>query len=100
MLELLDEISALFADNPFREVRVTAHVDTGKPQDADLLKQLAQQVGNNVHSLSTCLSYLAFSFPRSDNMAIISVSRTVQQSIYQGQIKALHMASQQVRVMD
>jgi uncharacterized repeat protein (TIGR01451 family) len=32
--------SALFAKNPFEEVRLTAHVDTGKPADRDLMKQL------------------------------------------------------------
>ncbi|MCX5797375.1 MAG: prepilin-type N-terminal cleavage/methylation domain-containing protein [Elusimicrobia bacterium] len=62
--------------------------------------RLMQKVGSNIHMLTSCLTYMAFSFPRSDNMGIISVSMTVQQTIYQGQIKALHMASQQVRVMD
>ena len=62
--------------------------------------RLMQQVGNNVHTLTTSLTYMAFSFPRSDNMSIVSVSMTLQQTIYQGQTKALHMASQQVRVMD
>jgi uncharacterized repeat protein (TIGR01451 family) len=32
--------SSLFAGNPFDDMRVTAHVDTGKERDADLLKQL------------------------------------------------------------
>ena len=62
--------------------------------------KLMQQVGSNVHTFTTSLTYMAFSFPRSDNMSIVSVSMTLQQTIYQGQIKALHMASQQVRVMD
>lgn len=61
---------------------------------------LIQKVGTNVNTLTTHLVYLAFSFPQSDNMGIISVSLTLQQSIYQGQVKALHMASQQVMVMD
>ena len=33
-------------------------------------------------------------------MGLLSVSMTLQQGIYQGQTKALHMASQQVRIMD
>lgn len=32
--------AALFAANPFREVRLSAHLDTGKAADADLVKQL------------------------------------------------------------
>ena len=62
--------------------------------------KLIQQVGTNVQTLSTSLVYMAFSFPRSDNMGIVSVSMTLQENIYQGQTKALHLASQQVRVMD
>jgi len=30
----------LFKGNPFEQIKVTAHVDTGKEEDADLLKQL------------------------------------------------------------
>ena len=33
-------------------------------------------------------------------MDIISVSMTLQESIYEGKVKALHMASEKVRVMD
>ena len=62
--------------------------------------KLMQQVGTNIHTLTTSLVYMAFSFPRSDDMTILSVSMTLQETIYQGQLKALHMASEQVRIMD
>lgn len=61
---------------------------------------LEQVVGTNVRQLSNSLKYLAFTFPRSDEMTIISVSMTLQTSIYQGRVKALHMASEKVQVMN
>lgn len=51
-------------------------------------------------TLSTHLSYVGFSFPRSDDMTIVSVSMTLQENIYQGRQKALHMASEKVQVMN
>jgi prepilin-type N-terminal cleavage/methylation domain-containing protein len=56
--------------------------------------------GNNVSILTKELTYLAFSFPESDDMTILSVSMTLQQQIYGGSFKALHMASEQVQVMN
>ena len=50
--------------------------------------------------LSKNLRYLAFTFPRSDDMSILSVSMTLETSIAQGKKKALHMASEKVQVMN
>ena len=50
--------------------------------------------------LSKNLRYLAFTFPRSDQLTILSVAVTLQEAIYQGQTKALHMASENVQVMN
>lgn len=61
---------------------------------------LEQVTGTKVRVLSKNLKYLAFTFPRSDDMGIISVSITLQASIYQGRVKALHMASEKVQVMN
>ncbi len=61
---------------------------------------LEQIVGNKTRILSKNLRYVAFTFPRSDNMGIVSVSMTLQQTIYQGRTKALHMASEKVQVMN
>ena len=61
---------------------------------------LIMATGNQRRTLTQSLCYLAFYFPRSDNLAIVSVALTLQQSIYQGRIKALHMASQNIRVMN
>lgn len=51
-------------------------------------------------TLSKNLKYLAFTFPRSDDMTIVSVSMTLEKAIYEGQTKALHMASEKVQVMN
>jgi len=62
--------------------------------------QLEQIVGTKKMILSRNLRYLAFTFPRSDDLTIVSVSVTLEEAIYQGQKKALHMASEKVQVMN
>jgi prepilin-type N-terminal cleavage/methylation domain-containing protein len=62
--------------------------------------QLIQLVGVKKSILSKNLQYLAFTFPRSDDLTIVSVSMTLSEAIYQGQRKALHMASEKVQVMN
>ena len=66
-------------------------------QNGDKLEQV---VGNKTRTLSKNLRYMAFTFPRSDDMGIVSVSMTLQGLIYQGRLKALHMASEKVQVMN
>jgi len=61
---------------------------------------LYQVINGHRRVLSRNLDYLAFTFPRSDDMGIISVSLTLKKTIYEGQTKALHMASEKVRVMN
>lgn len=62
--------------------------------------QLIQVVGNKSRVLSKNVKYLAFTLPRSDDLSIVSVSVTLEKGIHQGQTKALHMASEKVRVMN
>ena len=61
---------------------------------------VCSSVGGSCIQLSSDLFYSAFTFPRSDDMTIVSVSMTFQTLIYQGRTKALHMASEKVQVMD
>lgn len=61
---------------------------------------LYQVLGGSKRVISRNLDYLAFTFPRSDDMGIISVSLTLKKNIYQRQTKALHMASEKVMVMN
>lgn len=61
---------------------------------------LVQTVGTKQRILSKNVKYLAFTFPRSDDLSVVSVSVTLEKNIYQGRTKALHMASEKVRVMN
>jgi prepilin-type N-terminal cleavage/methylation domain-containing protein len=61
---------------------------------------LIQVVGGKQRVLSKNVKYLAFTFPRSDDLSIVSVSVTLEKGIYQGRTKSLHMASEKVRVMN
>jgi prepilin-type N-terminal cleavage/methylation domain-containing protein len=61
---------------------------------------LVQVIGGSQRVISKNLKYLAFTFPRSDDMTIISVSITLEKSIFEGRTKALHMASERVRIMN
>ncbi len=63
-------------------------------------KQLIMRYSSMNRVLSNNLRYLAFTFPETSDMEIISVSMTLQKNIYEGQKKALHMASEKVRVMN
>jgi prepilin-type N-terminal cleavage/methylation domain-containing protein len=61
---------------------------------------LVQRAGNDTTVLTKSLKYLAFTFPRSDDLAIVSVSLTLQRDIFEARTTALHMASERVRVMN
>jgi prepilin-type N-terminal cleavage/methylation domain-containing protein len=61
---------------------------------------LYQVIGTGKKPLSKNLRYLAFTFPRTDDMGIISVSLTLEKKIFEGKTKALHMASEKVRIMN
>lgn len=58
------------------------------------------QLGGQPTVLSNSLAYFAVTFPRSDDMTIVSLSMTLQKSIYEGRTKALHMASEKAQVMN
>ncbi len=61
---------------------------------------LVQVIGGTQRVIGKDLKYLAFTFPRSDDMTIISVSITLEKAIFEGRTKALHMASEKVRIMN
>lgn len=56
--------------------------------------------GTSTRTLSDDLRFLNFYFPRSDDMTIVSVSLTLEKAIYEGKTKALHVATERVRVMN
>lgn len=91
------------ASQPFYS-RITFTVDLPKGPTTMTFEQegndLVQSINGGSIVLSRNLQYLAFTFPRSDDITIVSLSMTLQKQIYQGRSKALHMASEQVQVMN
>jgi len=93
-------ISRANANQPFYS-KITFTTEQGRTlvfqQEGKILYQV---ISGNKRVLSRNLNYLAFTFPRTDDMGIISVSITLKKDIYEGRSKALHMASEKVRVMN
>ncbi len=80
--------------------RITFEVNTTTMTFEQQGNELIQSVKGGQIVLSKNLEYLAFTFPRSDDITILSVSVTLKKEIYQGRSKAIHMASEQVQVMN
>ncbi len=93
---LIDQVTnqPYYSRMSFTKIQGTAV--TFKQQGSSLLLQHGIQIS----TMTRNLSFLSFSFPQSDDMTIVSVAITLQQKIYGGDIKALHMASEKVRVMN
>lgn len=51
-------------------------------------------------TLADNLKYIAFTYPRTDNSGIISVSMTFEEATYAGYTKALQLSVEKVRVMN
>lgn len=54
----------------------------------------------NVALLASSLAYIAFTYPRTDDVTIISVAMTMQSATFRGGKKALQLSIQKVRVMN
>lgn len=61
---------------------------------------LYMTAGSVSKKLSENLRYIAFTFPMSDDMGIISISLTMERATYEGMTKAMHLAVEKVRVMN
>lgn len=73
-------------------------------QDGTLLKQvmtsLADTSKQETSVVSRNLVYIAFTFPRSDDPTLVSVSMTMGKSIQLGQRKVLELTIQKIRIMN
>lgn len=63
-------------------------------------KNLYMTNGGSTTRLSSNLAYIAFTYPRTDDISIISVAVTMQSPTYLGGKKALQLSIQKVRVMN
>lgn len=56
--------------------------------------------GSSTRTIASGLRYIAFSYPRTDDDGIISVSLTFEKGTYEGGSKTLQMAIEKVRIMN
>ncbi len=84
---------------PYSRIRAR-HVDGRYMEFRQSGTTLIQVSSNTTSTLSKNLAYIAFTFPRTDNPSIISVSLTMGKSIQLGRRKVLELTIQKVRVMN
>lgn len=63
-------------------------------------KDLKYMKDGSTSTIADNLRYIAFTYPRSDNSTIISVSMTFEEDTYAGYTKALQLSVEKVRIMN
>lgn len=84
---------------PYSRVRFTTEGNqtVGFYQEGDKLKMT---MGTTTSILSKRLGFIAFTYPRTDDISIMSVAMTMQAPTYLGNKKALQLSIQKVRIMN
>lgn len=86
---------------PYSRITFTKEGDSDSISYYQQGKYLMMEVGSMLPKrLCENLRYLAFTFPRTDDMSILSVSLTVEKVAVRGQTKAIHVAIEKVRIMN
>jgi len=84
---------------PYSRVRFR-HIDGRYMEFHQNGKELVQVIDNANSVISRNLVYIAFTFPRTDDPSILSVSMTMGKSIQLGRRKVLELTIQKIRVMN
>lgn len=84
---------------PYSRIRFK-HVDGRYVEFRQSASNLLQTVNATTTILSKNLIYVAFTFPRTDDPSIVSISLTMGKSIQLGRRKVLELTIQKVRVMN
>lgn len=84
---------------PYSRVRFR-HVDGRYMEFRQSGNSLIQVIDTKVSTVSKNLIYIAFTYPRTDDTSIISVSVTMGKSIQLGRRKVLELTIQKVRIMN
>lgn len=84
---------------PYSRIRFR-HVDGRYMEFHQTGKKLVQTIGATTTTISDNLLYIAFTFPRTDDPSIVSISLTMGKSIQLGRRKVLELTIQKVRVMN
>lgn len=87
------------SQGPYSRVRFK-HIDGRYVEFRQSGSSLLAVVDRNTTVLSKNLVYIAFTFPRSEDPTIVSVSMTMGKAIQLGRRKVLELTIQQVRIMD
>lgn len=93
-------ISRYDSSQPFCSYIRFTTIDLKTYQFYQVGKRLIVAEGNTTSVLSEDIRYVAFTFPDSSNMYIVSVSITFEKDLFAGRKKAIHVASEKVRVMN
>ncbi|MBI5631453.1 MAG: type II secretion system protein [Elusimicrobia bacterium] len=92
-------IDADSSQGPYSRIRFK-HVDGRYMEFRQSGNQLIQVIDSNSSVISKNLTYIAFSFPRTDDPTIISVSLTMSKAIQLSRTKVLELTIEKVRVMN
>lgn len=84
---------------PYSRIRFK-HIDGRYVEFHQDGSKLVEIVNTDQTIMSKNLAYIAFTFPRTDNPTIVSVSMTMSKSIQLGRRKVLELTIQNVRVMN
>lgn len=87
------------SQGPYSRIRFK-HVDGRYVEFRQNGNQLISVVGTDTSVLSRNLQFIAFTFPRSEDPTIVSVSMTMGKAIQLGRQKVLELTVQQVRIMN
>lgn len=85
--------------SPYSRIRFR-HVDGRYMEFRQSGKKLIQVIGTATSVVSGNLIYIAFTYPRTDDPTIVSVSITMGKNIQLGRRKVLELTIQKVRVMN
>ena len=84
---------------PFSRIRFR-HVDGRYMEFRQQGSKLIQVIGTATSVVSSNLIYIAFTYPHTDDISIVSVSITMGKSIQLGRRKVLELTIQKIRVMN
>ena len=84
---------------PYSRIMFT-HIDGRNMTIEQSGSELRMAINGQATVLSKNLVYIAFTFPRTDDPTIVSVSMTMGKNIHLGQRKVLELTIQKIRVMN
>jgi hypothetical protein len=87
------------SQGPYSRIRFK-HVDGRYMEFRQSGRELIEVIGNTSSTITKNLVYIAFTFPRTDDPTIVSVSMTMGKSIQLGRRKVLELTIQKIRVMN